>query len=231
MPDTCSLFPPFGDPWPSHLLPSHVHHQHLEFTQTHVHWVGDAIQPSHPLSSPSPVLNLSQNQGFFPVSQLFASGGQSIGVSVSTSVLLTNTQDWSPLGWTRWISLQSKDSQESFPTPQFKSISFLVLSLLYCPTLTSIHDHGNHLTRWTFVGKVMSLLFNMLSWLVCDYCFNVSALWCPLTTPTVLLGFLLPWTHLLGYLFTAAPEKRSCCSLPWMRGIFSRPPLLTLKVE
>ena len=80
-----------------------VHHQLLEFTQTHVLWVSNAIQPSHPLSSPSlPALNLSQRQ-----SQFFASGGQSIGISVSTSVFPMNTQDWSPLGWTGWISLFS----------------------------------------------------------------------------------------------------------------------------
>ena len=86
-----------------------VHHQLLEFTQTRVHWVGDAIQPSHPLSSPSPpALNLSQHQGLFQMSQLFASGGQSIGVSASTSVPPKNTPDWSPLEWTGWISLQSK---------------------------------------------------------------------------------------------------------------------------
>ena len=67
-----------------------VHHQLLESTQTHVHCVSDTIQPSHPLSSPSPpALNLSQHQ----MSQLFASGGQSIGVSASTSVLSMNTQD------------------------------------------------------------------------------------------------------------------------------------------
>ena len=85
-----------------------VHQQLPESTQTYVHWVGDAIQPSHPLSSPSPsALNLSQHQGLFQCSQLFASGGQSIGVSASTSVLPKNTQDWSPLGWTGWISLQS----------------------------------------------------------------------------------------------------------------------------
>ena len=66
--------------------------------QTHVHWVSDLIQPSHPLSSPSPpALYLSQHQ-FFPMSQLFASGGQSIGVSASPSVLPMNIQDSSPLG-------------------------------------------------------------------------------------------------------------------------------------
>ena len=85
-----------------------VHHQLPGSTQTHVHRVGDAIQPSHPLLSPSPpALNLSAS-GSFQMSQLFASGGQSIGVSASTSVLPMNTQDWSPLGWTGWISLQSK---------------------------------------------------------------------------------------------------------------------------
>ena len=64
-----------------------VHHQLPEPTQTHVHWVSDAIQPSHPLSFPSPpALNLSQHQGL-QMSQLFTSGGQSIGVSASTSVL------------------------------------------------------------------------------------------------------------------------------------------------
>ena len=86
--------------------------------------------------------------GYFPMSQLFAWGGQSIGVSTSASVLPINTQDWSLLGWTGWISLQSKesqDSQESSPTPQFKSINSLALSLLHSPTLTSIHDHRkNH---------------------------------------------------------------------------------------
>ena len=83
--------------------------------------------------------------GSFQMSQFFTSGGQSIRVSASTSVLPMNTQDWSPLGWTGWISLQSRDSQESSPTPQFKSINSSGLSFLYSPTLTSIHDHWkNH---------------------------------------------------------------------------------------
>ena len=60
-------------------------------------------------------------------------------------------------------------------------------------------------------------------WLVShDYGFSLSALWCPLTTPTILLGFLLPWTW--WYLFMAPPAKHSRCSLPWMRGMFSRCP-------
>ena len=92
-----------------------VHHQFLEFTQTHVHRVSHAIQPSHPLSFPSPpALNLSQHQGLFHMSQLFTSGGQSIGVSASTSVLPMNTQDRPPLGWTGWISLLSKGHTRVF---------------------------------------------------------------------------------------------------------------------
>ena len=82
-----------------------VHHQLPEFTQTHVHRVGDAIQPSHPFSS---CLQSLPTSGLFPKSQLFAWGGQSTGVSASASVLPMNTQDWSPLRWTGWISLQSK---------------------------------------------------------------------------------------------------------------------------
>ena len=99
----------------------------------------------HPTISSS-VIPFSCPQSFptsrsFQVSQLFASGGQSIGVSASTSVLPMNTQDWSPLGWTGWISLESKEPQESSPTPQFKSINSSALSFLYSSTLTSIHDH------------------------------------------------------------------------------------------
>ena len=77
--------------------------------------------------------------GSFPTSLFFTSGGQSIGVSASGSVLPMNIQDLFPLGLTGWISLQSKDSQESSPPPQFKTINYLVLSFLYGPTLISIH--------------------------------------------------------------------------------------------
>ena len=89
-----------------------VYDQLLEFTQTHVHQVSDVIQPSHPLSSPSPLaLNPSHAaSGSFPMSQLFTWGGQSTGVSTLASVLPKNTQGWSPLEWTGWISLQSKGS-------------------------------------------------------------------------------------------------------------------------
>jgi len=86
----------------------HVHHQLPEALQTLVHWVGDAIQPSHPLLSPSPpAFKLSQNR-YFPMSWLFASDDQSIRVSDSTSVLSMNIQDLFPLEGNNWISLQSK---------------------------------------------------------------------------------------------------------------------------
>ena len=123
-----------------------VHHQLPEFTQTCIHRVSDAIQPSHPGSSPfPPAPNPSQHQSF-PMSQIFAWGGQSIGVSALASFLPKKSQGWSPSEWTGWISLQSKGLfQESSPTPQFKSINSLALSLLHSPTLTSIHDYWkNH---------------------------------------------------------------------------------------
>ena len=104
----------------------------------------------HPTISPSVVPFSSHLQSFpasgsFQMSQFFPSGGQNIGVSLSASVLPMNIQDWFPLGWADWISLQSKDSQESSPTPHFKGINSSVLSFLYT-TLTSIHDYWkNHI--------------------------------------------------------------------------------------
>ena len=91
-----------------------VHHQLAEFTQTHVHRVSDAIQPSHPLSPASPPAPQSLlASGSFPVSQLFSWGGQSIRVSALAAVFPMNTQDWS-LEWTGWISLQSKGLSRVF---------------------------------------------------------------------------------------------------------------------
>ena len=82
-----------------------VHHQFPELTETHVHRVSDAIQPSHPLSSPSPpAFNLSHHQGFSSESVLPIRWPR-IVVSASASVLPVNIQDWFPLGWTGWISL------------------------------------------------------------------------------------------------------------------------------
>ena len=99
----------------------------------------------------------------FPMSQLFASGGQNIRASASASFLPMNIQGWFPLGLTGSISLLS--SQESSPAPQFESINSSMLSLLHGPTLTSVHDYWkNHSSDYTdLFGKVMSLLFNTLS--------------------------------------------------------------------
>ena len=81
----------------------------------------------------------------FQMSQFFTSGGQNIGASASTSVLPMNIQDWFPLGLTGWIFLKSKGLSEPFPTPFFKSINSSVLSFLYGPHFTSMHDYWkNH---------------------------------------------------------------------------------------
>ena len=83
--------------------------------------------------------------GSFPMNQFFAWGGQSIGVSASASVLPMNIQDWFPLGWMVGSPCSPRDSQESCPTPQFKSIKSSALHFLYSPTLTSICDYWkNH---------------------------------------------------------------------------------------
>ena len=91
-----------------------VHHHLLEFTQTHIHRVSDAIQPSHPLSTPSPPAPNLSASGSFPMSQLFAWGGQSPGVSALGSFLPKKSQGWSPSEWTGWISLQSKGLSRVF---------------------------------------------------------------------------------------------------------------------
>ena len=92
-----------------------VHHQLPESTQAHIHWVGDVIQSSHPLSSPyPPAINLSQHQGLFKWVSSSHQVAKVLGVSALTSVLPMNTQKWSPLGWTGWISLQSKELSRVF---------------------------------------------------------------------------------------------------------------------
>jgi len=107
----------------------------------------ESVMPSNHLILCHPLLLLPSVFPSIRVScnESFTSGGQSIGVSASTSVLPMNIQDWSPLGWTGWISLQSKGRSESSPTLQFKIINFSGLSFLYIPALTSIHDYWrNH---------------------------------------------------------------------------------------
>ena len=124
-----------------------VHHQLPGLTQAHVHRISDAIQPPHPLSSPSPpAFNLSQHHSLFPMSQFFTSGSQSIVVSASTSVLPMNMQELIPF---RMDCLDLLSVQETVKSllqhHSSKSIDSSVLSFLYSPTLTSIHDYWkNH---------------------------------------------------------------------------------------
>ena len=141
-------------------MPGHpVHHQLLELSW----WCHPTIS-----SSVVPFSSLLQSflaSGSFQMSQLFTSGGQSIGVSSSTSALTMNIQDWFPLGWTNWISFQSKRTLKSLLPHHSSKASALRRSALYIVQLS----HPNMttgktiaLTRWTFVDKVMSLPFNML---------------------------------------------------------------------
>ena len=162
-----------------------VLHYLPKFTQTHAHWIGDAIQPSYPLlSSSPPAFDLSQHQGLFKwvssshqvakvlefqlqhqsfpasgsfrMSQLSTSGGQNIGVSASTSVLPMNTQDWSPLEWTGWISLQSKGLKSllqhcSSKASILQRSAFFIVQLSH-PYMTTGKIIA--LPRWTFVDNV-----------------------------------------------------------------------------
>ena len=149
-----------------------VHHQLTEFTQTHVHRVSDAIQPSHPLSSPSPpVPNPSQHQSLFQWVNSSHEVAKVLEFQLQHHSLQRNPRADLLQNGLVGSPCSPRDSQESSPIPQFKSINSLVLSFLHSPTLTSIHDHWETiaLTRWTFVGKVLSLLFNRLSRLVVTF--------------------------------------------------------------
>jgi len=106
-----------------------VHHQLPKFTQTHVHWVGDAIQPFHPVIPFSSHLQSFPASESFPVSQFFTSGGQNFGVSASTSVLPINIQDWFPIGWTGWISLLSKGLSRVFSNTTVQKHQFFTTQL------------------------------------------------------------------------------------------------------
>ena len=139
-------------------------HHLPELTQTHVHWVGDAIQPYViPFSS---CLQSFPVSGSFPLSWLLASGDQSTGASPSASVLPINIQDWFPLGLTSLISLQSKGLSTVFSSTtiwkhQFFSSQPSLWSNSHIHSMTTGKTIA--LTIRTFVSKVMSLPLNMLS--------------------------------------------------------------------
>ena len=122
-----TLFDPMDCSMPGFPVLHHV----LQLAQTHVHWVGDALQPPNPLSSPSPpTFNLSQHQSFL-MSWLFASGGQSSGASTSASVLLINIQDWFPLRLSGVIFLQSKGLSRVFSQHHSSKASILWWSAFF----------------------------------------------------------------------------------------------------
>ena len=142
-----------------------VYCQLPEFTQTQVHWVGDAIQPSHPLLSPSlPALNLSQHQGLFK----WVSSSQNIGVSALSneySGLISFRMDWLDL-------LAVQGTLKSLLHHYSSKVSILQCSAFFIVQVSHPYMTAGKiiaLTRWTFVGKVMSLLFNMLSRLVITF--------------------------------------------------------------
>ena len=148
--------------WPHGLQHTRLHHL-PEFAQAHVHLVGDGIQLSHPLSPPSPAFNFSQHQGLFYESALRIRWPKYWSIALS-SVLPKNIQGWFPLGLTCLISWLSKGLWRVFSNTTVGKHQFFgtqpVLwfsSHLYMTTGKTIA-----LTIWTFVSKVMSLLFNML---------------------------------------------------------------------
>ena len=183
-----------------------VLHYLPEFAQTHVHWVSDAIQPSHSLLPSSLALNLSQHQGLSQ-SQL-SSGGQIIGASAS--VLPMKIQGWFPLGLTGLIFYQSKGLSTVFPTPQFKA------SILHCPAFFMVQLSHPYMTTGkimvltipTFVGKVMSLHFDILSRFVLAFLPRSKCL-------------LISWLQSqffckISYLFIVQPFSHTCpFAIPW----------------
>ena len=143
-----------------------VHHHLPDLAQTHVHPVGDAIQPSHPLSSSSLASILSSIRVFSNESVLHIRWPKYWSLSFSISP--SNEYSGLILFRNDWLDLLTVQGTLKSLTPQFKSINSSVLSFLHCPTLPSTKTTGKTiaLTRWTFVSKVMSLVFNVLSRLV-----------------------------------------------------------------
>ena len=184
-----------------------VHYQLLEFTQTHVHWVSDAFQPSHPLSSPSPPnLNLSQHQGLFKWVTLRIRWPKYCSFSFNTSPsnehpgLISFRIDW-------LVLLAVQGTLKSLLQHHISKASILWHSAFFIAQLSHPYVTTGKtvtLTRWTFVDKVMSLLFNMLSRLVITflprskYCFLQQHGWISITKlkrnhkPQVTRSYIVP---------------------------------------
>ena len=154
--------------------------------------------------------------GSFPMSQLLAWGGQSIGVSSSASVLPMNTQDWSPLGWTGWISLQSKGLKSllqyhSSKAPILQLSAFFIVQLSH-PYMTT--GKTIPLTRWTFVSEVMSLLFNIFFNLISLFSAVLGHCCCSWAFSSYIEGGLLSSCSV-----TASHCGGLSCCRAWARGI------------
>ena len=152
--------------WLQHASFPVLHHL-LEFAQTHVHWVSDAIQPSHPVSPSPPTFNHSQHQGLFQ----WGSSSHQVATVLEFQLLQGIFRTDFLYNWLVWSPCCPRDSQESSPTAQLKSINslcsaFFIVQLSH-PYMTT--GKAIALTRWTLVDKVMSLLFNMLPTLVITF--------------------------------------------------------------
>ena len=145
-----------------------IPHQLPELTQTHVHQVSDAIQPSHPLSSPSSTFSLSQHQGLFH----WVSSSHQLAKAVSFSFSISPSNEYSGLIFSRmdWLDLLAiQETLKSLPQHHSSKASILQCSAFFIVQLSHPYmttGKTTALTRWTFVGKVMSLLLNELSKLV-----------------------------------------------------------------
>ena len=227
-----------------------VLHHLPEFVQTHVRWVSDAIQPSHPLLPPSPfALYLSQHQGFSNELALHIRWPKYWSFSLA-SVLPMNTQGWLPLGLTGLISLLSKElSEESSPAPQIESVKSLAISLLYGPTVIFIHDYWKNLSfdYMDIVGKVMCLVFNALSRLfiaVLPRSKHLLVLWLQLPSqwfwsprkwnltfsPSICHEVIVPDTMILVFWMLSFKPAFSLSSFTFMTRFFSSSPLSVFKV-
>ena len=142
---SCSVLSDSAIPWTAARQASQCIHQLQEFNQTHVHWVSNATQPSHPLCGLLLLPSIFPNIRVFPKESVLCTRWPKYwNFSFNINVPM-NTQDWSPLGWTGWISLQSYGLSQDSPTPQFESINSLAFSFLYSSTLTSTHNYWkNH---------------------------------------------------------------------------------------
>ena len=158
------LCPTLWDPIDCSMPGLPVHHQLLEFTQTHVHWLSDAIQPSHPLSSPSPsALNLSQHQGHFK----WVSCSHQVA-KVLEFLLQHQSFQWTPLGWTCWISLHSKGLSRVFSNHHSWKASILWHSAFFILQLSHLYMTTGKtiaLTRQTLLTKwCLCFLICCLGW-------------------------------------------------------------------